>query len=65
MTKATHRYNVVTRSNKLGDDVGAEDALILPSGVLVFMENDRMILSYSANEWLTFEYAYQETGDGA
>jgi hypothetical protein len=57
----THRFEVVTKSNPDGDDVGAEDARILDSGVLVFIINDRVEVAYAPHEWVRFEYGYEET----
>jgi hypothetical protein len=57
---ATHRFDAYTKSNPDGDDVGAEDARILDSGVLVFFNNGRVDVAYAAHEWVRFEYGYEE-----
>lgn len=57
----THRFTVKTVENTIGDDVGADDARILESGVLAFIIDNKVQVAYAANYWTTFEYDYEET----
>lgn len=55
-----HRFDVFTKSNPAGDDVGAEEATITNSGALVFVNNGRVDVAYAAHEWVRMEYAGEE-----
>lgn len=56
----SHRFTVTTKSNPAGDDVGADEVTILPGGVLGFVIDNKIQLAYAADEWVRYEYEYEE-----
>ena len=55
-----YRFDVFTKSNPVGDDVGADAVEITVSGALMFTIDGRATLAYSAHEWIRVEFSGEE-----
>lgn len=60
-SQAMHRWDVKTRDNTLGIDVGANAMHIEPSGALVFTVDGRIDIAFAPGHWTEVEYSYEET----